>query len=110
MKKPETTKKQSTAQVVQLPAEITAEVERVVLWSSNNSVSFDLALAGGAIKLYSCRVGTSKDGKDFISYPSYKASSGKYYNHCIVFLSEERQAAVLKVVEDKLAAGEYKEQ
>lgn len=47
-------------------------------------VVFDMIVNG--ITIYSCwyREGKDKNGKDYtiVSFPSQKASNGKYYNHC----------------------------
>lgn len=59
------------------------------------------ALTVNDITIYGCNVVEGKNG-DFISFPSYKGSDGKYYNHVYVPLTESEQKEVLEDVEKEL--------
>lgn len=50
-----------------------------------DTVFCDLEING--VSIYGCRYVEGKNG-DFISFPSYKAKDGKYYNHAYVKLDE----------------------
>lgn len=67
--------------------------------SKDGLVRFNLTLNGVAIN--GCRVAEGKNG-DFIAFPSYKGSDGKYYQHVFVRLSQEDQDKILKEVEDMI--------
>ena len=77
------------------------EVIRAVEWD-NGDVSFDLSLTDYGIKLYGLRIAQSKEGKDFIAFPSRKGKDGKYYSHYYFFVTDEQQAAIIKAVDAKL--------
>lgn len=51
-----------------------------------NSTFIDLEING--VKIYGCRYVEGKNG-DFISFPSYKGSDGKYYNYAWAELSAD---------------------
>lgn len=59
------------------------------------------ALTVNDITVYGCNVVEGKNG-DFISFPSYKGSDGKYYNHVYVPLTESEQKGILEDVEKEL--------
>ncbi len=63
-------------------------------------VYFDL-LINNAINIYGCKVIEGKNG-DFVAFPNYKATNGKYYNHAYVPLLDEETHDILKQVEDLL--------
>ena len=75
-----------------------AEVKnvRVVDGKNVDLVFFTLVLNG--ITIYNCRVATGKSG-DFISFPQYKGSDGKYYNNVYVALSDEDSAQILEAIQ-----------
>lgn len=56
-----------------------------------------LDLEVNGVKIYGCRYVESKNG-DFISFPSYKAKDGKYYNYAYVDLDE----AMVKLIDEEL--------
>lgn len=56
-----------------------------------------LDLEVNGVKIYGCRYVEGKNG-DFISFPSYKAKDGKYYNHAYVDLDE----AMVKLIDEEL--------
>lgn len=58
----------------------------------NGNVSFDMEYAG--ITFYRMTVVKTKDGKEFISFPSYE-SNGKWYNYFYIPLSEKDQDALI---------------
>ncbi len=65
----------------------------------DGGVVFDMQVNG--VSIYGCRVIESKNG-DFVSFPSYKASDGKYYSHAWVKLSDEDTKSIVKQVEDMI--------
>lgn len=60
-----------------------------------NTVFIDLEVNG--VKIYGCRYVEGKNG-DFISFPSYKAKDGKYYNHAYVELDE----AMVNLIDEEI--------
>lgn len=78
------------------------EVKNVrVVGTQNNGdlVFFTLVLNG--VTIYNCRVATGKNG-DFISFPQYKGSDGKYYNNVYVSLSDEDSASILENIQKQI--------
>ena len=65
----------------------------------DGGVVFDMQVNG--VSIYGCRVIESKNC-DFVSFPSYKGSDGKYYSHAWVKLSDEDTKAIVKQVEDMI--------
>ena len=65
----------------------------------DGGVVFDMQVNG--VSIYGCRVIESKKG-DFVSFPSYKGSDGKYYSHAWVKLSDEDTKAIVQQVEDMI--------
>ena len=65
----------------------------------NGNVSFDMTYQG--IKLYRLTVIKTKDGDEFISFPSYE-SNGKWYNFIYMALSKEDQEKIIDMVYDSL--------
>ena len=61
----------------------TLEVKRAKEYK--DTVFFDVEING--VMIYGCRYVEGKNG-DFISYPSYKGSDGKYYSHAYIKLGE----------------------
>lgn len=66
-----------------------------------NSCFIDLRING--VKIYGCRYVEGKNG-DFISFPSYKGSDGKYYNYAWVDLDEASVSLIDEAI-DKLLEG-----
>ena len=56
-----------------------------------------LDLEVNGVKIYGCRYIEGKNG-DFISFPSYKAKDGKYYNYAYVELDE----AMINLIDKQL--------
>lgn len=50
-----------------------------------DTVFFDVNING--VMIYGCRYVEGKNG-DFVSFPSYKGSDGKYYSHAYIKLGE----------------------
>ena len=61
----------------------------------NGNVSFDMEYAG--MTFYRLTVVKTKDGKEFVSFPSYE-SNGKWYNYFYMPLSEKDQDALIDLV------------
>ena len=74
------------------------EILRVKL-NKFNVVNFSMKI--NDITINNCKVIEGKNG-DFISFPSYKGSDGKYYNHVYIKLSDSDLKDILKAVEEKL--------
>ena len=54
------------------------------------------------VTIYNMRVCTSKDGKDFIGFPSVKGKDGRYFNEAYFPLSPDDTAVIIECVEDWL--------
>ena len=61
----------------------TLEVKRAKEYK--DTVFFDMEING--VMIYGCRYVEGKNG-DFISFPSYKGSDGKYYSHAYIKIDE----------------------
>lgn len=72
---------------------------RVIDTKRGDMVVFNLTLNG--VTIYSCRVGTGKNG-DFISFPQYKGSNGNYYNYVYAALSDEDSKKILEEIQAEL--------
>ena len=60
-----------------------------------DTVFFDMEING--VMLYGCRYVEGKNG-DFISFPSYKGSNGKYYSHAYIKIDE----ACLNIIDEEI--------
>lgn len=60
-----------------------------------NTVFFDVDING--VMIYGCRFVEGKNG-DFVSFPSYKGSDGKFYNHCWIKLGD----AEVKLIDEQI--------
>lgn len=60
-----------------------------------NTVFFDVDING--VMIYGCRFVEGKNG-DFVSFPSYKGSDGKYYSHAYIKLDE----ASVKLIDEQI--------
>ena len=92
MKKPATTKKETT----------NLKLENFDVTRANmvgETVFFDLVING--ITVYGCKVCEGKNG-DFISLPSRKGKDDKYYSIVYFRLSDEDQKIILDTVEKML--------
>ena len=54
------------------------------------------------VSINGCKVGETRDGKEFISLPKYKGTDGKYYNHVFFRFTDEDTEKILKALEDAL--------
>lgn len=85
-------KKKETESTLQI------EVTRAKQFKDGGTV-FDMVV--NDVSIYGCRVVEGKKG-DFISFPAYKGSDGKYYSHAYVKLSQEDTDLIVKQVEDMI--------
>ena len=75
---------------------------------SDNVCFFNLYVksAVGSIAIYGCKVVTTKDGKNFISFPSspYSMDDGvtKYRDHASVIFDAGMQTKIVKTVESMI--------
>ena len=61
----------------------------------------DLKING--ISIYGFQVVPRNDGSgDFLSWPSYKGSDGKYYNSAFAYIRPETQTSILQAIQAKL--------
>ena len=79
-------------------------VERVrcIDTKRGDMVVFTLKLNG--VSISNCRVATTKDGRDFVSYPQYQGKDEKYYSYIYAPLSEEAEAAIMEKIQEELDA------
>lgn len=81
-----------------------AEVKNVrVVEAKKGDLVFFTAVING-VTIYNCRVATGKNG-DFISFPQYKGSDGKWYNNVYVSLTEEDSNKILELVQAEIDKG-----
>ena len=66
----------------------------------NGAILFDLELNG--VCIYGCHIAESRDGNEFIGFPSRKGNDGKYYSVAWASLSEDDTADILDSVRDAL--------
>lgn len=66
----------------------------------NWGVGFNMVLNG--VTIYNCTVAETKDGKQFISFPSRKGTDGKWYSYVYFRFSDGDLEAILEAVENKL--------
>ena len=66
----------------------------------NGAILFDLELNG--VCIYGCHIAESRDGNEFIGFPSRKGSDGKYYSVAWASLSDDDTADILDSVRDAL--------
>lgn len=76
------------------------EVRRTSVY--NDKVFCDLTING--ITIYGCTVATTKDGKDFISFPQKKGKDDKYYSVVYCRLSDQDSEKILKEIEKSVNA------
>ena len=60
-----------------------------------DTVFFDVDING--VMIYGCRYVEGKNG-DFVSFPSYKGSDGKYYSHAYIKLDE----AAISLIDEQI--------
>lgn len=78
-----------------------AEIKNVrVVEAKSGDLVFFTAVINGVV-IYNCRVATGKNG-DFISFPQYKGSDGKWYNNVYVSLTEEDSNQILELVQAEI--------
>ena len=66
----------------------------------NGAILFDLELNG--VSIYGCHIAESRDGNEFIGFPSRKGSEGKYYSVAYALLSEDDTGDILDSLRDAL--------
>ena len=66
-----------------------------------DTVFFDVNING--VSIYGCRFVEGKNG-DFISFPSYKGSDGKYYSHAYIKLDEATVSLIDEQIDKLLEA------
>ena len=100
-----TKKKAKTEETTNNDVVYTVSVRRAKEITGRNggtSYAFDMDVNG--VTIYGCWVQSKKDGSgNFISFPSYKGSDGKYYSHVYFKIDETLQAEIEKQIEEKLA-------
>ena len=64
-----------------------------------DTVFFDVDING--VMIYGCRFIEGKNG-DFVSFPSYKGSDGKYYSHAYIKLDEGNVALIDEQIDNLL--------
>lgn len=100
MKIPENVKKELVANEV-ISFEVPEDRVRVVTYKKEGqdktSIFFTLILNG--VSISGCSVATSKEGKDFISFPSHADKSGKYRSDIYFVFSDDDASMILKEVE-----------
>lgn len=85
-------KKKETESTLQI------EVTRAKQFKDGGTV-FDVVING--VSIYGCRVVEGKNG-DFVSFPAYKGSDGKYYSHAYIKLSDADTENIVKQVEEMI--------
>lgn len=63
-------------------------------------VGFNMILNG--VTIYNCTVAETKDGKNFISFPSRKGTDGKWYSYVYFRFSDDDMARILDAVAEKI--------
>lgn len=76
---------------------VSAKVDHVRLTSGGTY--FTLILNG--VTINDCRVAETKDGKEFISLPSYKGKDGRWYSIVWFRFSDEDQDEILSMIDDE---------
>ena len=76
------------------------EIEVTRAKEFKNAYAFDMKVNG--VSIYGCWLRESKKGGNFISFPSYKGSDGKYYSHAWFQITDEVQADIEKQIEAAL--------
>lgn len=66
-----------------------------------DTVFFDVNING--VSIYGCRFVEGKNG-DFVSFPSYKGSDGKYYSHAYIKLDEATVSLIDEQIDKLLEA------
>ena len=79
------------------------EVSNVkVVDAQNGATLIFLTLNLNGVSINNCRIATTKDGRDFVAFPSYKGSNGQYYSYVYAPLSEEDTAAICELVQKEI--------
>ena len=81
--------------------ETTYDIEVLRAKQVKETYAFDLKVNG--VTIYGCWLRESKNGNNFVSFPSYKGNDGKYYSHVYFKIDEKVQAEIEKQIESKLA-------
>lgn len=75
----------------------TYEVEVTRAKELKDSYAFDMRVNG--VMIYGCWLKETKDGNNFVSFPSYKGTDGKYYSHAYFKVTDELQDIIEKGIE-----------
>lgn len=75
----------------------TYEVEVTRAKEIKGSYAFDMRVNG--VMIYGCWLKETKDGNNFVSFPSYKGTDGKYYSHAYFKVTDELQDEIEKGIE-----------
>lgn len=75
----------------------TYEVEVTRAKEIKGSYAFDMRVNG--VMIYGCWLKETKDGNNFVSFPSYKGTDGKYYSHVYFKVTDELQDEIEKGIE-----------
>lgn len=75
----------------------TYEVEVTRAKEIKGSYAFDMRVNG--VMIYGCWLKETKDGNNFVSFPSYKGTDGKYYSHAYFKVTDELQDVIEKGIE-----------
>ena len=51
------------------------------------------------VTIYGCNLATAKDGRKFVSFPSYKGNDDKYYDYVYVKLSDEETVSIINKID-----------
>lgn len=73
---------------------------RCIETKNGDMVVFTLRING--VSISNCRVATTKDGKDFVSYPQYKGKDDKYYSYIFAPLPEDVESAIMQEIQTRL--------
>ena len=94
------TKKQQPAQEVKREYGKLESFDVLRAYEGRDVVFFTGVING--VTVYNMRVCTTKDGEDFIGFPSVKGKDGRYFNEAYFSFSPEDTALVIEAVEAKL--------
>lgn len=78
----------------------TLEVKNVRVVGKDDYVFMTLVING--VTVNNCSVKQTKDGEDFVSFPSYKGSDGKWYSTVYCKLSDEDSTKILEEVQKQI--------
>lgn len=91
---------QKTREYIEVREAVVSNVRVIGGKNGGDIVFFTLKLNG--VSINNCRVATTKDGKDFITFPQYKGSNGQYYNTVYCAISDEDSAKILQDIQNEI--------